>query len=145
MGLLLLGPPYQEVLGHSHMKLWLSEDELKAGALFPLPCECWGRDTEISQQITGWFLGVEYCLGQPLDGNGRAVGLRERGGADSREHQGLWGQTGQDTAHLAWGSLDLLVDGFQLLLKHDGQCLHVSLPTGGQQLSPEHPLGLLLI
>lgn len=42
-------------------------------------------------------------------------------------------------------SLDLLVDGFQLLLKHDGQRLHISLSAGGEQLSPKHPLGLLLI
>lgn len=88
---------------------------------------------------------MEYCLGELVKGNGKVVRLRERGGADSGELQGLWGQLGQDIADLAWGSLDFLVDGFQLLLKHDGQCLHVSLPTGGQQLSPEHPLGLLLI
>lgn len=42
-------------------------------------------------------------------------------------------------------SLDLLVDGFQLLLKHDGERLHIGLSTGGEQLSPKHPLSLLLI
>lgn len=106
VGLLLLGfLLYQEVLGHSHMELWLSEDfscpELKVGALRPFLCACWLRDTDADD---GWFLCVVYRLGEPLDRNGRAVRFRERGGADSREH-GAVGQTGQDTAHLAHAHL----------------------------------------
>lgn len=57
----------------------------------------------------------------------------------------LQGQLGQGGGGLGQRSLNLLVDGFQLLLKHNGECLHVGLSAGGEQLSPKHPLSLLLI
>lgn len=85
------------------MELWLSEDfscpELKVGALCPFPCVCWLTLT----QMMGWFLGMEYRLGEPLDRNGRAVRLRERSGADSREHRGCGDKLGK-TQHTWLGA-----------------------------------------
>lgn len=42
-------------------------------------------------------------------------------------------------------SLDLLVDGLQLFLQHDGQLLHVRLSAGGQKLRAEAMLAVVLI
>lgn len=84
----------------------------------------------------GGLLDTAGALG--WDNSLRMVGEDMGSGLQIRL-QGQWqSRTGQH-------SLDLLVDGFQLLLKHDGQCLDVSLSTGGQKLSPKHPLCLLLI
>lgn len=47
--------PYQEVLGHSYMELWPSEDfscpEVKVGALRPFPCACWLRNTDADDGV----------------------------------------------------------------------------------------------
>lgn len=62
---------------------------------------------------------------------GRSLGSEQSGEqGDGQETQGL---------------LDLLVDGFQLFLQHDGQSLHICLPAGRQQLSSKHTFSLLLI
>lgn len=42
-------------------------------------------------------------------------------------------------------SLDLLIDGLQLFLQHDGQSLHVRLSAGGQQLGAEPGLPVVLV
>lgn len=81
---------------------------------------------------------------------GGSVGLGEfledsKRGDVLRPSEGLQGQLRQGGEGLGQRSLDLLVDGFQLLLKHDGERLHIGLSAGGEQLSPKHPLSLLLV
>lgn len=41
--------------------------------------------------------------------------------------------------------LDLLIDGLQLFLQHDGQSLHVRLSAGGQQLGAKPGIPVVLI
>lgn len=89
--------------------------------------------------------GESVGLREFLEDGGKGAGLRLEISLQSQRGCGVSCRAGQGRAKLASYSLDLLVDGLQLLLKHDGQCLHISLPTGGQKLSPKHPLCLLLV
>lgn len=49
------------------------------------------------------------------------------------------------TEHCCCVLLDLLIDGLQLFLQHDGQGLHVRLSTRGQQLGAKPVLTVVLV